>query len=123
MEHYILVIDDEAGIRLLLTELFERSGVPVRAIGSGEEAVRIVQEEKAPFLVLLDMKMPGMDGLETLQRLRQAGLRAHCLLMTAVIGDQRVRHALDLGPVSILPKPFDVLALRNRVDAMAAVGG
>ena len=69
MKPRILVIDDEAAIRDSLKMILEYEGYDVMRRATGEEGVELVERE-APDLVFLDIKMPGMDGLEVLQRLR-----------------------------------------------------
>lgn len=70
----ILVTDDRAGICRLLTEILTSYGHRVKTAADGAEALKVVSKEKFD-IVLLDMKMPGMDGLETLTRLKKNRLR------------------------------------------------
>ena len=69
MSHRILIIDDEAGIRQALKQVLDYEGMTVRVAASGGEGISIYQEFR-PHLVFLDVKMAGLDGLETLSRLR-----------------------------------------------------
>ncbi|HEU5305445.1 MAG TPA: response regulator, partial [Gemmatimonadales bacterium] len=69
MSHRILIVDDEAGIRQALKQVLEYEDLVVRVTASGGEAITVYSEFR-PHLVFLDVKMAGLDGLETLSRLR-----------------------------------------------------
>ncbi len=90
MKPRILVIDDEAAIRDSLKMTLEYEGYEVLTAATGEEGIAQAERE-APDLVFLDVKMPGMDGLEVLQRLR------HLVEVTPDRGDLGSRHGLDRG--------------------------
>lgn len=115
---YVLVIDDQKGLRLLLTEVLGRMGITVRTAASGPEGIALAREE-VPSLALVDMKMPGMDGLDALQALRADGIQCPCRLMTGLDRtDPRTRAALALPAVELLIKPFDVQAIRELVQGL-----
>jgi len=78
----ILVVDDEESIRLLYREEFSDEGYEVDTAASGEEAVEKIKAN-CPDLVTLDIKMPGMDGLETLARVREFNMELPIILCTA----------------------------------------
>lgn len=118
---YILVIDDQRGVRLLLLEVFKGMGIPVRITASGPEAVAVARDGN-PSLVLVDMKMPVMDGLDTIIALRAVGILAPCHLMTALgPKDSRVEAALRITGVSLLAKPFDIATVRKVALQMGAI--
>ena len=81
----ILIVDDERSIRRILSVLLTERRHRVTEVGSGEEAVRWLASptEPRPDLVLLDLKLPGMDGLETLEKLRALSPRLDVVMMTA----------------------------------------
>lgn len=110
----LLVVEDQTGLRAMLGEAFKSTGLLVRLAANGPEALAITREQK-PHVVLLDMKLPGMDGLDTLSALRAAGVSAPCLLMTGMVSGERLQTALEMDRVELLPKPFDVLKLRERI--------
>ncbi|HHY36291.1 MAG TPA: response regulator [Firmicutes bacterium] len=115
----LLVVDDEPGIRRLLEEVFRDDRYQVVAAASGKEALAKWKEWE-PDLVLLDMKMPGMDGLEVLRRMAGKYSRVPVIIMTAYGELRIVDEALNLGARGYVTKPFDVLELRNTVDRLLA---
>ncbi|MGA9173558.1 MAG: response regulator [Thermoactinomyces sp.] len=110
----VLVVDDQYGIRLLLKEVFAKDDLQIFQAANGRQALEIIQSEK-PDLILLDMKMPGMDGLELLRRLRQFGNKAKVIMMTAYGELDMVAEASRLGAVTHFTKPFDIEELRLEV--------
>src|SRR5262245_65698524 len=78
----ILVVDDEAPVREVLTEYFSTEGYAVEAAGSGVEALTAVRNGRAD-LVLLDVRMPGLDGVQVLRRIREIDDRVTVIMVTA----------------------------------------
>ncbi|MFI5232388.1 MAG: sigma-54-dependent transcriptional regulator [Gemmatimonadales bacterium] len=122
MSRRLLVVDDEKGIRAALTQLLEYEGYEVRAVASGAEAVTIYDQWK-PQLVFLDVKMAGMDGLETLRRIRERDPAAVVVMISGHATIQNAVEATQLGAYDILEKPLDtdriLVTLRNatgRID-------
>jgi two-component system nitrogen regulation response regulator NtrX len=118
----LLVVDDEKGIRAALTQLLEYEGYEVRAASSGTEGLAIYDQWK-PQLVFLDVKMAGMDGLETLKRLRERDPSAVVVMISGHATIQNAVEATQLGAYDILEKPLDtdriLVTLRNatgRID-------
>jgi two-component system nitrogen regulation response regulator NtrX len=118
----LLVIDDEKGIRAALTQLLEYEGYEVRAASSGAEGLTVYDQWK-PQLVFLDVKMAGMDGLETLKRLRDRDPAAVVVMISGHATIQNAVEATQLGAYDILEKPLDtdriLVTLRNatgRID-------
>jgi two-component system, NtrC family, nitrogen regulation response regulator NtrX len=125
MSHRVLIVDDEAGIRQALKQVLEYEDLEVRVAASGGEAINLYTEFK-PHLVFLDVKMAGLDGLETLTRLRDldAGpqivmISGHGTIATAVEATQR-------GAFDFLEKPLDtdrlLLTVRNALAHAVLVG-
>jgi two-component system nitrate/nitrite response regulator NarL len=114
----ILVIDDHALFRIGLSELLERRGIEVIAAVSGcEEGLQRVVESH-PDVVLLDMRMPGMSGLEVLQRLREAGQLMPVAMLTTSRDEKDVIAALQQGAQGYLLKdmePDDLIAALQRI--------
>jgi two-component system response regulator (stage 0 sporulation protein F) len=111
----ILVVDDQAGVRRLIQELFREIGYRVATAAHGQEAMALCSVER-PALVLLDMKMPVMDGLETLRALRNLYPDLPVIIMTAVGDGDRVNEVISAGARSCISKPFDVFELRKLVQ-------
>ena len=103
----ILVVDDEPEVRLVLTEFLESQGYEVTAAASGAEALAMVDAAK-PHVVLLDVTMPEMDGMETLQRLAAAHPGLPIIMVTANADVDITSRLLALGAADYIPKPFDL---------------
>ena len=104
----ILLVDDHPLMRRGMRDLLamEDDLQPVGEAGTGEEALRLV-DELDPDLILLDLNMPGMDGLETLQRLREAKVDARIILFTVSDDQSHVLEALRQGADGYLLKDMD----------------
>jgi len=109
----VLIVDDQWGIRRLLSEYFKYEGwQPVEAT-NGREALDKLPEN--PDVILLDMKMPVMDGIDCLTKLRQTHPKLPVIVMTAYGELEMMKQAEQLGIDGKVMKPFDVLALRDAV--------
>jgi len=101
----VVVAEDEALIRLDLVEMLGEEGYDVvGAAGNGAEAVRLTRE-LAPDLVILDVKMPVLDGLSAAEQIGKAGL-APCVMLTAFSQSEMVERACDAGAMAYVVKPF-----------------
>ena len=103
----ILVIDDDKEIRYSLERVLAARGYRVLAAGGGEEGISMVKSH-SPDVIFLDIRMAGMDGLETLQRIRQAEGQAMVILMTAYGTTQTAIEAMKYGAFDYIMKPFDI---------------
>jgi two-component system response regulator (stage 0 sporulation protein F) len=104
------------GIRILLQEVLRAEGYEVLEAGNGLAGLSMAAEEK-PDLILLDMKLPGMDGLEILKQLNQTGNQARVIMMTAYGELDLIQQATALGSHGHFTKPFDLDDLRAMVKA------
>jgi two-component system, OmpR family, response regulator ResD len=112
----ILVVDDEPTITDVVSRYLERAGYSTRVAGDGADALRIAVESR-PDLVVLDLMLPGMDGLEVMRRLREHE-RVSVILLTAK-GEHTDRIiGLRLGADDYVVKPFSPAELVARVDAV-----
>jgi CheY-like chemotaxis protein len=103
--HYsILITDDDTGCREALREIVEPEGYRALLAASGEEALDIVRDEQV-HLVLLDMQMPMLTGLETLKLVRQMNAVLPCVLVTADATENLIRQALRAQAYSVIAKP------------------
>jgi len=114
MSATILVVDDRAGIRKLLQEVLQSAGYEVISAASGNEAITIVGQEKID-LVMLDMKMSGMDGLETLTKIKEEAPHIVVLIMTAYEELEVLQEAARQGAAACISKPFDIDELKELV--------
>lgn len=101
----ILITDDDVACRECLREIVEPEGYRTLLASSGEEALDITREEPI-HLALLDMNLPRMTGLETLQLLHQMNAVLPCILVTANASDQLMREAFSARAYSVIPKPI-----------------
>ena len=102
----VLVVDDEPVARELLSEFLTAKGYAVLTASNGEEALRKLKEER-PHLILLDIRMPKMDGLETLRRVREIDHEVGVIMVTAVNEEETGRQALKLGAFDYITKPMN----------------
>jgi two-component system response regulator (stage 0 sporulation protein F) len=107
MAKKILLVDDQMGIRRLLGEVFTSEGYHVATAANGYEALELVEKE-AFNLALVDMKMPGMSGLELLRQLKQVQKDIAVIIMTAYGELKIVNEVLILGAYKYITKPFDI---------------
>ncbi|MCA0991199.1 response regulator [Bacillus hwajinpoensis] len=114
MNEKILIVDDQYGIRILLNEIFQKEGYQTFQAANGVQALSIVKSED-PDLVILDMKIPGMDGLEILKRIKKMEARALVIIMTAYGELDMIHEAMDLGAITHFAKPFDIDEIRATV--------
>jgi CheY-like chemotaxis protein len=116
----ILVVDDEAHIRKFVIQLVKTLGDPtILQAANGEEALKVYEHER-PVLVLLDVNMPRIDGIETLRRLKLLDPGCRVIMLTSLVNRQTVEACLHLGAIAYLRKdnpPDDMTArLRKIVD-------
>jgi CheY-like chemotaxis protein len=111
----VLVVDDDPEVRLVLVEFLSNRGYDVTAASGGAEAVAIIETTK-PDLVLLDVAMPDMDGLETLKRIVAIEPALAVIMVTANADIGMTSKLLGLGAVDYVPKPFDLDYLDQAVS-------
>lgn len=115
----ILIAEDEAIIRLDLKEMLEEEGFEVVGEASdGDAAIRLAEEHK-PDLVIMDVKMPGMDGLTAAEQIRDRELGA-VLILTAFSQRDLVQRAADAGAMGYVVKPFQKSDLMPAIDIAIA---
>lgn len=124
----VLVVDDERDVELLFRQQFRRevrSGqIDLTFAFSGEEALDILGESPREVkLVLSDINMPGMNGLELLQRIKESPTPVSVCMMTAYGNDDFRSRAVASGCDGFLVKPLDFLALKEEVRSRMSTGG
>ncbi len=110
----ILIVDDQKGIRILLDEVFSREGYEIHQASNGLEALNILKVEDINC-VLLDMKIPGMSGLDILKHIRENKLSIPVFMMTAFREQELMNEARELGVINYFTKPFNIFDIRNEV--------
>ena len=114
---HILIVDDEADFRDTLSEQFKLSeGFQVTSAATGEEALTLAAAQRVDIIVL-DVDMPGINGIETCKRLRAAGIRAPIIMLTGRTGEADTVAGLDAGANDYVTKPFTFSVLLARVRA------
>src|ERR671917_2068755 len=111
----LLIVDDEPGMRQLLSHVFGRAEHSVRAAESGAKALELLRQEPAD-LIISDVKMPDMNGIELLRRVREFLPDAAVVMMTAFATVETAREAFKLGADDFIQKPFDVDELKLIVE-------
>ena len=108
----LLLIDDEEDVRYSFQRIFDSTEIELATASSGEEGLKVIPKFK-PDLVLMDVRMGGMNGLETLRRIRAANPKLLVILMTAYGTTQTAIEAMKLGAYDYLLKPFDAPRLKE----------
>ena len=119
MKRSILVVDDDPNIRKTLSRIIAGWGYDVEEATDGNDALRHVAQHK-PALVLLDIQMPGMGGLEFLKKAHEASPDLAIIMVTGVEDEQQARKAMELGAADYIVKPFDFDYLQTSVKAKLA---
>lgn len=115
----ILVCDDEESICLLLKEVLAKLGHTVTTCQDGATAVALAQEQ-AFDLAFLDIRMPGMDGVEVLKRLRATNPRATYIMITGFAHNDLMEESLRCGAAACLAKPFSLSSLLKLLKELTA---
>ncbi len=103
----VLVVDDDPNVQEILREFLSAKGYEVISAGDGAEGLRRVKEER-PHLILLDIQMPKMDGLEVLRQLRAIDPAVGVIMITGVNEEEIARKAMELGAFDYIVKPLDL---------------
>ena len=112
----LLLIDDEADVQYSFKRIFDSPELELHTASSGEEGLRLLSKCK-PDLVISDIRMAGINGLETLRKIRQIDPKVPVIMMTAYGTTQMAIEAMKLGAYDYLLKPFDVPKLKQLVGA------
>ena len=115
----ILVVDDEEGIRSFLAEALESEGHQVVQAADGERALRLLAERGFELLIT-DLKMPGLDGLELMRRVRAEQPELEIVMLTAHGTVETAVEAMKLGAFDYLQKPIDVDVLAEKIKQASA---
>ncbi|HVR44037.1 MAG TPA: response regulator, partial [Thermoanaerobaculia bacterium] len=110
----ILVADDDAAIRSLLRQVLQEDGYLVHEAATGLEVVEKVKAE-SPDLVIMDVRMPELDGIEALSRVKATNPRTAVLIMTAFGSSNAAIRAMELGAFDYVTKPFELDKIDHQV--------
>jgi len=116
----ILIVDDSPEIQRYLRALLELDSYKVETAANGDDALHSLRHACAPDLVLLDLQMPGMDGLETLRRLKELRPTPKVIMCSGVDDPAKIREAVSLGAHGYLVKPIQHLYLSAAVERCLA---
>jgi len=103
----ILIVDDEEDLCRVLTNILKQDGYEVLAAHTGEDALAVIRRQPLD-LILLDLRLSGMGGMEILQIIKQKGLNIQVIIMTAYGTPEGREEAKDLGVFEFIDKPFPV---------------
>src|SRR5688572_26764184 len=113
----LLVVDDDPEIRSLVREFLTLRGYRVRVAQDGKEALALVEQER-PHLIILDLMMPGVDGIEVLRTLRARDFKGGVVMLTSSQDEHSLQQTLDLGAVDVMGKPVEL----ERLELVVQVG-
>lgn len=113
----VLIVDDQNGIRVLLVEVFSSEGYEAYQAKDGKLALDLIVN-RTPDLVLLDMKIPGMDGLEILRNIKRINPAIMVVMMTAYGELDIIKETTELGALMHFTKPFDIDELLMKVNSL-----
>jgi two-component system response regulator AtoC len=119
----VLVVDDSEAVRSYLASVLELRGYSVDTAAEGESALGLLEAGAAPDVVLLDVIMPGIDGLETLRRIRQREGAPPVVMLSVVGKASTIVEAMQLGAADFLNKPFDEDELAKAIDRVLNASG
>lgn len=114
----ILVVDDNEGIRSYLASLLEIKGYQVDTAEDGRSALELLDSGACPDVIILDIMMPGIDGLETLRRMREMGDETPVIMLSVVGKASSIVEAMNLGAMDYLNKPFEEEELEATLDSV-----
>ncbi len=119
MEKKILVVDDELRMREMFYDLLSRKGYKILTAPGAGEAIEIVRQEN-PDLVLIDIKMPNIDGIETLKKIREFDARIRIVMLTGMDDVELEKQARLIGASGFLRKELDLSLITKPVDGILA---
>jgi CheY-like chemotaxis protein len=111
---HILIVDDQPAIRMLLAEVFHTAGFQVYEASNGSSAIETFRDNSIDF-VLIDLKMPDMDGIEALKVIRSLDADVEAVMISAYGDAEKIEAARRLGVHKFFTKPFDIEKLRDYV--------
>jgi DNA-binding NtrC family response regulator len=120
MDKKILIVDDEPKIRALLEKFLTKKGYQVVTAASGQEAIEKVKTDN-PALVLMDIRMPGMDGLTAMKKIKEVSPKVGVIMITGVKDEEVAKKAMELEAFDYITKPFDLNYLETSLMVKLAL--
>ena len=114
----LLIIDDETDLCTLFKKIFEAEGHFVQTTTNAKEGI-LKARQAQPNLIFLDLKMPGMDGIACLKKLRQVSKRSKIIVLTGFGTLKTAQEALKLGAYDYASKPFDLDLIRQLIEEVS----
>jgi two-component system response regulator (stage 0 sporulation protein F) len=111
----VLIVDDQPGIRRLLVEVLESRGYDVTVASNGYDGLQSVSDNN-PDVILMDMKMPGMNGIEALREIGKKGHSGKVIMMTAYGEIEIINEIMAVGAHEYITKPFDINYLCRLIE-------
>ena len=118
----ILIIDDEEDLRLLFKKILTPEGYSVFTARNGRDGIKINQKND-PDVILLDLRMPGIGGIETLRRIREKDAKVVVIILTGYGDAGTIRDAADLNVYEYMSKPFNNETILKTIKEAAVSGG
>ena len=113
----VLVVDDEPSICSLMNVFLTQRGYQVQIANTGEDALVLFQDA-IPDIVLLDISMPGMRGIDVLRRMKEINATCGVIMLSAYGDDETIQEALDMGAFCYIQKPMELTELNNRMQEL-----
>jgi DNA-binding response OmpR family regulator len=113
----VLVVDDEPTICSLMNVFLTQKGYAVRTANTGEDAL-VMFRKAFPDIVLLDISMPGMRGIDVLRRMKEIHAACGVIMLSAYGDDETIREAMDMGAFCYIQKPMELTELHDRLQEL-----
>lgn len=113
----MLIVDDDEAVRTMLYKAIRSNGIEAQQVSSGEQALQWVSRNRCD-LIIMDINMPGMDGFQVIQTLRNRGLRIPIMIVSGRQEDYDTLYGLDIGADDYVTKPFNPVVLGAKVKAL-----
>ncbi len=113
-EHHVLIADDEEFLCVTIADYLREGGYKVTIVHDGSEVLPVLRLEKVD-LILLDLMMPQMTGLETLQALKKQYPQTRVIILSGYGSEENVRQAMEMGADGFVTKPFGVETLMHHI--------
>ena len=114
---HVLVVDDEPTICSLMNIFLTQKGYQVQTANTGEDALALFQEAY-PDIVLLDISMPGMRGIDVLRRMKEINAASGVIMLSAYGDDETIQEAMDMGAFCYIQKPMELTELNARMQEL-----